>query len=171
MIKKILKGIIITLLVLIGLLFLFNIGSGGLLYDFGKLENSLLEYYSNDDSYELFSGEILSINDYTEHKHFVEGDVKFGFGIKMLNTINGWPIGTELEFQVFFGENWTQEQIKNAFHIGDIIVFKTATMSFYNGQISPIVYIEKDGEVYLEFNEGKNSLLEWVKSQKWTVLG
>ena len=159
MIKKVVNSVIITLLILIGLILLFVIGSGGFIYDFGILENSLIEYYSNDESYETFTGEIVDIQYVT------------CFVIKALDTINGIPAGTELEFEVFFDDNWTIEQIENAFHIGDIIVFKTANKAFYNGQISPIVYIEKEGEVYLEFNEGKNSLIEWVKNQKWTVFG
>ena len=73
--------------------------------------------------------------------------------------------------EVFLNENWTREEVEEVFKIGDIIIFKTATKAFYNGQITPIVYIEKEGEVYLEFNDGKNSLIEWVKNQKWTVLG
>ena len=159
MIKKILKTVIIVLLILIGLFILFVIGSGGFIYDFGQLENSLLEYYSNVESYETFTGEIIDIQGVT------------CFEIKMLDTTEKWPVGTELEFEVFLNENWTREEVEEVFKIGDIIIFKTATKSFYNGQITPIVYIEKEGEVYLEFNDGKNSLIEWVKNQKWTVLG
>lgn len=159
MIKKILKTVIIVLLILIGLFILFVIGSGGFIYDFGQLENSLLEYYSNDESYGTFTGEIIDIQGVT------------CFEIKMLDTTEKWPVGTEIEFQVFFDDNWTKEEIVDEFKIGDKIIFKAATKAFYNGQIIPIVYIEKEGEVCLEFNDGKNSLIEWVKNQKWTVLG
>ena len=47
--------------------------------------------------------------------------------------------------------------------VGDEIRFVTVPFHFYNGHDLPIVELTKDGVTLLEFEEGKENLLNWVQ--------
>lgn len=49
--------------------------------------------------------------------------------------------------------------------VNDEIFFTSAPMYFYNGHYLPIIYLEKDNEVLLEFKEGKEIYLHWIKEE------
>ena len=128
MLKKVLKPILIILIALSSLILLIFLGTGGFLYDFGMLENSLIEYYSNDDSYETLTGEIIKIENSSL------------FIIKILSdnpNFTNHVTNIEIEFDIFGDDNW-YESAYNNFAVGDIITFISAPMSFYNGQFIPI---------------------------------
>ena len=46
---------------------------------------------------------------------------------------------------------------------GDYIDFTTVPFHFYNGHKLPIVSLKKNDKTLLEFEEGKENLIEWVK--------
>jgi len=61
--------------------------------------------------------------------------------------------------QVLF-ENGFYDQV----NVGDTIDFYSAPRIFGDGYIVPIIYIEKDGVIYLPFDTGQNNLLIWCSS-------
>lgn len=110
------------------------------------LRKHMIKYYSDDSNYINLNGVIISmyyseweIDITTENSNFTgEGYVKF-------HVMNGWHLVDEME-------------------IGDEISFVTAPMDFYNGHIIPIVALEKDGQTYLSFEDGKEDYLQWIEN-------
>ena len=48
---------------------------------------------------------------------------------------------------------------------GDIIIFTSAPRIFCDGQKYPIVSLTKDEQELLSFTDGKDSYIEWIKSE------
>lgn len=52
-------------------------------------------------------------------------------------------------------------------NVDDVVIITSAPMIFYNGQIPPIVYLEKDGETLISYEEGKAAYLDWIENEWW----
>ncbi|MBO5701901.1 MAG: hypothetical protein J6S71_05645 [Clostridia bacterium] len=121
--------------------------------DFSKpLRTKMQSYYSDDTNYVTLSGIVASMSD--------DGR-KLGIKITTENHGITHPKLEDIyEFHVFFEDDEAWVGIE----LNDPVTFTTAPMYFYNGHILPIVFLAKDGEVYLELEDGKAQLLTWVEN-------
>ncbi len=121
--------------------------------DFSKpLRTKMQSYYSDDTNFVTLEGIVASKSD--------DGR-KLGIKITTENHEIMRPISDDIyEFYIFFEneEAWVEIELN------DTVTFTTAPMYFYNGHILPIVFLAKDGEVYLELEDGKAQLLTWVEN-------
>ena len=114
------------------------------------LRTKMYTYYSNDNNYVILTGIVASKYD--------NGSV---VGIKI--TTENHTITRPKDNGIFvFYVYCTDIEDIDSLSIGDEIVFTTAAMYFYNGHILPIVSLEKEGEIYLEYEIGKANLLNWI---------
>ncbi len=108
------------------------------------LRKHMIEYYSDDSNYINLNGIIVSID------------------------TSEWEIDITTEDSNFTGEGYEKFDVMlymdfiDEMKIGDEISFVTAPMCFYNGHISPIVALEKNGKTYLTFEDGKECYLQWI---------
>ena len=113
------------------------------------LRNKMLDYYSVDENYIELTGIIISID---ADRNLLR--------IKILSEdASIWESGSAEFFLVDYSER------DYNLNIDDEIVFTTATMLFYNGHDMPIISLEKDGEVLLSFDEGKEMYLDYIKDR------
>ena len=110
------------------------------------LREKMLKYYSDDSVYCNLCGEIKEKNDvYLIIEVFTESHTFISRGE------NGY-----ITF-VIYGSSCIEK-----IEVGDVIDFISAPMCFYNGHYMPIVYLEKEQEVLLSFEEGKTNYLNWI---------
>lgn len=73
----------------------------------------------------------------------------------------------ELKNYISTEDNYCEYLIYSNFdiilNIGDNISFITVPYRFYRSQLLPIVSIVKDSTTILNFNDGKECLIDWVK--------
>ncbi len=109
------------------------------------LANNMLEQYSDDQNYVTLSGEIIEFN---ENNAIIK--------CEELNEYISYQ--SELcDYYIY------SNQIIELF-VGDQIEFVTVPFHFYNGHKLPIVELKIDGNTLLTFEEGKENLIEWVKT-------
>ena len=108
------------------------------------LAKSMTEKYSNDANYVRLSGEVIE---------FDRGEVT----IKCEELKTYVQYEDEICYYNIYGEN---ENF--TLNVGDEIEFVTVPFHFYNGHLLPIVEVVLDGEVLLEFEDGKAALIDWV---------
>ncbi len=108
------------------------------------LAKKMLEKYSNDQNYVELSGEIIESNKNT-------------VVIKCTELKNYRSSPDEICTYYIYSN-----QILDLAS-GDHINFVTVPFHFYNGHKFPIVELKIDGNTLLEFEEGKENLIEWVK--------
>lgn len=106
----------------------------------------MLEHYGNDEYYIETSGIITNI-DYEEKRITIRGT----------NPEDEVLMGREFVFELC-----SDEKILSNLFVGDEIDFMTTYFDFYNGDISRLAMIEKDGVEYLSFEQGKQDLLDWI---------
>lgn len=111
------------------------------------LRNKMLDYYSENSNYQNLRGVVVGIED-----DILEIDIS--------TENNEFSVNIN-EYQKFRGINY-KDWICNIKE-GDEVSFVTAPMYFYNGHILPIVSIEKEGQVYLSFDKGKEDYLQWIE--------
>ena len=109
------------------------------------LRNKMIEYYSNDSNYINLDGVIVSIDTSV-------------WGIDITTEDSGITAEGPVTFYVMIDPYALDEM-----EVGDEISFVTAPMYFYNGHISPIVAVEKDGKTYVSFEDGKERYLQWIE--------
>ena len=110
------------------------------------LSERMIEKYSNDANYVRFMGEVVSFDEdagtvIINSKELIEKQVS-------ANGIYKFCIYGE-------NDNFT-------LNVGDEIEFLTVPFHFYNGHVLPIVEVVLNGNVLLEFEEGKESLIDWA---------
>ena len=112
-----------------------------------RLRKSMTEYYSNNENYSQLEGKIISVG---AEKLLIDvissnGEFSFREGINsdyfMLTNIDSFDL-----------------------KCGEVITFTSAPKQFYDGHHFPIVAIEKDGVVLLDFETGKANLLNWIEN-------
>lgn len=107
----------------------------------------MLEVYSNDDNYITLKGEIVEINN-TNNEILLS--------IKCEELKQYLPHESDIcEYLIF------SEQIVDLY-VGDIITFVTAKVRFKYIKWLPIVSINKNNTTILNFEDGKNNLINWV---------
>ena len=121
-----------------------------------SLRNDMLEYYSDNDVYVELCATVQAVryNDYTEN---TEIDVALLTGMEefRLSIVDG--VST---FEIArFGYEETR------ISVGDEIQFISAPFYFYNGHDLPIMELRKDGEILLEFEEGKSNYIAWINEE------
>ena len=114
------------------------------------LRNKMLEYYSNDSNYEKLDGIIVTMDNTVEPL----------LGIDILTENHEFPLNTDgYQNFIIIGDGDWMDDLK----VGDEISFVSAPMYFYNGHQLPIVSLEKDGQMYLSFERGKEEYLQWIQ--------
>ena len=109
------------------------------------LRNEMIDYYSENKNYVTLSGEITESND-----NLVE--------IKCEELINYINYAKETCYYLIYSKQTIE------LSVGDQIEFVTVPFHFYNGHTLPIVELKKDGETLLSCEEGKENLINWVKT-------
>lgn len=115
----------------------------------------MLKYYSNDENYVELTGIVVSANA-SEYKDYV-------LLIQITTPEHEFaliPNTQEQEFRLYSNQSIMQQITE-----GDTIKFVSAPMYFYNGHVLPIISIEKQGEVLLSFEEGKENYISWIKEE------
>lgn len=119
------------------------------------LRNEMLNYYAQEDNFVELCGEIKSIS------HQKDTDEMFlEIGLQTVDC--EIPLNAETGYGEFVLVNSSDFDFDLA--VGDIIVFSSAPMYFYNGHTLPILHLEKTGFV-LSLNDGKNNYLAWIKEK------
>ena len=135
--KKIIKGILLMLCVILLLS--------------GCYSHKKYKYYSDKANYISVTGTVSFIN---------PADEGFYLGFNKMSTKlsdNAFKIvGKNL---AIVETNGIMEKLQ----MGDEVTFITAPKYFGDGYVMPIVAITVDGETLLEFEEGYNNLLDWLK--------
>ena len=113
----------------------------------------MTEYYSEDENYEVLTGEITE----------TEFDDKNGtlyIYIELEDTYhyNGFFKVISSNEQIMKNNNFYEE-----INVGDTITITTAPRIFYDGYDCPILSLSFNNKVYLEFDQGKANLLESFK--------
>lgn len=145
---------ITTLLVLLSLIFCSALSA----CDFLASDKAMLDYYSNDSNYEELTGVITS----------KEYDKRYGLAIDITSNSQTFTLYREVGCEIV-KVNWvfalySHRYLYDDLSVGDTIVFTSASMVFYNGQLLPIVALEKDGQVLIPFEEGKAAYIDWIKN-------
>ena len=135
------KKRIFTFLVLFLLLFSLT---GCNLFD-KKLAERMIEKYSEDQNYVVFIGEVVEYDG---------NDV----------IIKCEELKNYLSYEDELCDYYIYSTHSIELSVGEQIEFTTVPFHFYNGHKLPIVEIKKDGEIILSFNEGKDILINWVKT-------
>lgn len=110
----------------------------------GCYKDRMLQYYSDDSNYETLEVTILSINEEFLKVDFVSENVHVHYTYKPFELINVPHLCSELS-------------------VGDQISIITAPRYFYDNYHIPVVGISKGDKVYLDFETGKQNLLNWVR--------
>ena len=118
----------------------------------GPLRNKMLDYYSVDENYIEVTGIIISI----------DADRNL-LGIDILSEDASIWRREETGCVEFFLVDYSEQNYN--LNINDKIIFTTSVMYFYNGHDLPIISLEKDGEVLLSFDEGKEMYLDYIKDR------
>lgn len=112
-----------------------------------------LKYYSERENYIDVTGTISHIK-YSEDNESLY--LAFSDMTPTLDDRNFKIIGKNL---LIAQENGIDKKIQ----LGDKVNFITAPKYFGDGYVMPIVALSVNGEVLLEFEEGYNNLIEWLK--------
>lgn len=129
----------------------------------GCYRNSMLNYYSDDANYVVKKGII--------EKLIYEGGRTAYFHILWYNEVQ-----EQREIETFKIPKKSYDILySNGFYssveVGDEITFTTALCVFGDGYIIPIVEIWHSGFCYLDFENGKSNLLDFVKeTEKFLIL-
>ena len=114
------------------------------------LRKHMVSYYSDDNNYQSLEGIITDLGD----GHLIE--------IEILTESPDFYRIANSDCQKFYLINYPD--FIDKLSVGDKISFVSAPMCFYNGDQYRIVSLEKDGEVYLTYEEGKVANLEWIET-------
>lgn len=113
--------------------------------DVDDLLKKMLDYYSNDDNYANYVGTLVSVD--KEHC-YVE------------NVCQDDEVPNQTPYTIY-GES----SIYDTLCPDDGVIFCSSLMYFYNSHNLLIVYLEKQSEVLLEFEDGKENLLEDIQNR------
>lgn len=133
-------SVLVLILVLILVVFLSGCNS----FD-KKLAERMIEKYSEDQNYVVFIGEVVEYNG---------NDV----------IIKCEELKNYISYEDELCDYYIYSTHSIELSVGEQIEFTTVPFHFYNGHKLPIVEIKKDGEMILSFNEGKDILINWVKT-------
>ena len=109
----------------------------------GPLRKKMIDYYTNDSNYNMYDGKIIDVD-------------KELCCVKIVCENDDLPNQT---YYTIYGNRSIYDRLQS----NDEVIFYSSPMYFYNGQNLPIVYLEKQSEVLLEFEDGKNNLLEDIR--------
>ena len=119
------------------------------------LRNKMLNYYNQDENYSQLIGVVKAMEYFEESERlFIEID---------FSTENDFPENAVTGYGEFVLIGGLVDE--SDLCIDDTITFLSAPMYFYNGHQLPIVYLEKEGEILLPFDEGKEEYLNWIKQE------
>lgn len=143
------KKIILSLTLMINILLLSSC-------DFNApLRNKMVDYYSKNENYiELYGIVVSSSINENKQENILE--------VTILTENHNFPTNAETGFGEFIIVNYDKYNFD--LKTNDEIIFKSATMYFYNGHYLPIVSLEKNGEILLNFYDGKENYLKWIQT-------
>lgn len=118
------------------------------------LRNNMVDYYSENENYIELYGVIVSIN-------IIESTKENILEIDILTENHNFPVNTKTGYGEFVIVNYDQYDFD--LEANDEIIFKSASMYFYNGHYLPIISLEKSGEILLTFSKGKENYLKWIQ--------
>lgn len=110
----------------------------------GCYKNRMLEYYSNDSNYETLEIRVVNLDDEFMEVEFLS-DVHEHYTYAPFRLIDLPALHTQIK-------------------IGDKISIITAPRFFWDNYRIPIVGITKDDTVILDFETGKQKLLDYIES-------
>ena len=110
-----------------------------------KLANKMIEKYSDDKNYITLCGVVTESN---------------GNAIAIQCDQLATYIGYEDEICDYY--IYSAQDLDLC--IGDQVIFTTVPFHFYNGQKLPIVELTIDGDILISFDDGKQNLIHWVRT-------
>ena len=120
-------------------------------------KSRMLQYYSEISNYEELEGIILNFEEIKgEDDLFIEIEFE---NEKIHDHYLYHPLRVMSKNKEVLKKNGFFENVS----IGDKIKIVTASRYFYDGYRIPIVAIECDNIVYLDFQTGRENLLKWVE--------
>lgn len=120
------------------------------------LRNDMLEYYSDDDVYVELCATVQNVR-YNDHTQNTE------FDVVLLTKIEEFQLSIVDGVSTFGIARFGYEETRIS--VGDEIQFISAPFYFYNGHDLPIMELRKDGEILLEFEEGKSNYITWINEE------
>ena len=111
-----------------------------------KLAKEMINKYSDNQNYIILSGEIV---DYDSSNNTLE------IKSESLNEYISYE-DKICDFQIHSNQKFNLT-------VGQQINFTTVPFHFYNGHKLPIVELSVNNYTLLDFDTGKNNLIEWVK--------
>lgn len=105
----------------------------------------MLDTYSDNQNYVALYGEIIEYSDNTV-------------------VLNCEELREYMNYEDEVCSYYIHSSTALDLEVGDIIRFTTVPFHFYNGHKLPIVEVVMNGEVLLNFNEGKENLMDWVNT-------
>ncbi len=119
--------------------------------DFLASDKKMLDYYSNNSNYEKVTASIISKEAETDNTIIVD-----------IKTQNSSYVADYYGYYLF--HFYFSTEIYAILNEGDTVVITSAPMIFYNGQILPIIALERAGEILIAFEEGKAAYLDWIEN-------
>lgn len=113
-----------------------------------KSKRKMFEIYTNDENYITFLGEIIKIENRETY-------------MNLTITSNQIAVDCNEGFQETYNY-WVFSKSMIDIKVGDIIKYTTVSIEINNDEWLPIVAIEKNDEILLDYQIGKANLLDWV---------
>lgn len=110
-----------------------------------RIANRMIEKYSDNQNYVSLQGDVVEITD-------------------NIIIIKCEELHDYLNYEDEFCDYYIHSKEIIKLSVGDKIDFVTVPLHFYDGQHLPIVELKKDGNTLLSFEEGKENLIFWVKT-------
>ena len=110
-----------------------------------KLAEKMIEKYSDNQNYVTLSGEVI---EYNEKNIIIECE----------------ELKTYITYEDEVCDYYIYSKETLNINVGDIIDFVTVPFHFYNGHKLPIVELKINNNVLLNFDDGKDNLIEWVNA-------
>ena len=120
------------------------------------LRSRMLEYYSNNANYIEIHGVVKNVRHIEEINELrLEIQVVTNTEELRANAETGWCLFKIVDYDINYF----------SIDINDDVIFCTAPRIFYDGHIIPIVSLERNNIVLLDFEDGKAKYLSWINAE------
>lgn len=123
------------------------------------IEDKMVAYYSNTAEYDTMEGTVYELQKWDSRGYLLEIEIT-------MPQEHMYDKFSHVEGCTRFFLPGEPDFISRLL-AGTQITFITALGSFYNGQDYPLVAIELDDEILLDFETGKENYLTWIKDSFW----
>lgn len=132
-------------------------------------KRKMLAYYSNETNYVKMEGTITDISggpyqkDSYPYVYKISLDQDYFPSYYRENFSSAFFKG-DTRFEIYTVEDYYFPYSAEHFdlQVGDRVSLISAPDIFFDSQIYPLLFLEKDGVIYIPFEEAKEKLIEWI---------